>query len=869
MLQIKRISVFLTILLSTTSCFVFKVGVINETFHNTTAHYNAYYIAKENIKQVENSINDQQDYNYNKVLPILPVIDSAMIDSKDEEIEKVIRMASIAIQRHKISKWVDDSYLLIGRARYYQADFPNAIQTFKYINSKSEDDNTRHLALTYLIRTFVDAGEINNGISVIDYLKREKLNRKNTKRMHLQSAYLYCQRSDEELVMENLEKAAPLMKKSEGRAKIYFILGQIYQEKGNDSLAFYNYTQCLKSKPAYVLSFYSKLYMAQVTDLKNETDIKQIRKYFEKLLADDKNEEFRDKIYYEMAGFEMKQGNLERAIDYYKQSTRVSENNDRQKSYGYLKLGQIYYDQKKDFNLAKAYYDSVLTVMPSDEPNYEDIKERSEILTEFVKHYTIIKEQDSLLYLASLDSTTLFTLFNDDYQEQKKQQKIEERKNRRQEYLASAGGGGSLVQDEGFSLNQVADGEWYFYSDASVSRGQDEFNRNWGNRPLTDYWRVSSMAKTQEVDESVEKSGKEDESDKGEVQAASNNKSLELSEEDELKREFSNFLEGLPFSDEAKLEANIKIENAMYNLGNIYNFQLEEKENAEETFTDFINRFDTSQYRPEVLYLLYLIRKGLNMSGFVYPRNEVLDKYPESIFAKLIENPNYREESIAANEKARQLYEKAYRFYNTAQFDSVFYLRDQVMTEFPETKWVDYFKILAIRIIGLQEGVFKYQYELDQFIENNPESELIQYANKLRGASEDYQAFLKRIDAVRFIQELTQTHFFVILYEDKKLSEELPEIIKSYAHKTLNMPNLRVGNLILNDNTSMILINEFSGGSAAMEFYKKFNGETYPLYQYPSSKFKNFVISKDNFQIFYQSKEIEGYMSFFNRNYPL
>ena len=80
--------------------------------------------------------------------------------------------------------------------------------------------------------------------------------------------------------------------------------------------------------------------------------------------------EYKDKIYYEMAYFELKQGNLDGAIGYFKKSAASSVNNKRQKAYAYLNLGRIYYDSIKNFELAQAYYDSTVSVMPTDEEDY-------------------------------------------------------------------------------------------------------------------------------------------------------------------------------------------------------------------------------------------------------------------------------------------------------------------------------------------------------------------------------------------------------------------------------------------------------------------------------------------------------------------
>ena len=112
-------------------------GLVSKIYNNTTAHYNAYFIAKTKLAEVEEAIDKSNQNNFNVILNIFSTIDSSTVKSQHAELEDVIKKASIAIQRHPNSKWVDDCFILIGKARYYLADFANAIATFKYVNTKS------------------------------------------------------------------------------------------------------------------------------------------------------------------------------------------------------------------------------------------------------------------------------------------------------------------------------------------------------------------------------------------------------------------------------------------------------------------------------------------------------------------------------------------------------------------------------------------------------------------------------------------------------------------------------------------------------------------------------------------------------------
>ncbi|MEP5106149.1 MAG: methyltransferase, partial [Ekhidna sp.] len=217
----KVVSICLIVFLA--GCSPYKNNPLSSSFHDLTAHYNAYFIAKENINEIEKSIFESQQWNYNKVLPIYAQFDSVKSASLKTEIEDCIQKASIAIQRHPNSKWEDDSYILVGKARYYAMEFPDAIETFKYVNTHSEDDNARHHALAELIRSFTEFQEYKNAVAVTDYLAKEKLNKENQKRLHLNSAYLYQKKGDQSKMVGSLVKAEELLSSSD-KARINFII---------------------------------------------------------------------------------------------------------------------------------------------------------------------------------------------------------------------------------------------------------------------------------------------------------------------------------------------------------------------------------------------------------------------------------------------------------------------------------------------------------------------------------------------------------------------------------------------------------------------------------------------------------------------
>lgn len=846
------------------ACASHKKNFFSKTYHNTTAKYNAYFIAKEDIREVEEAIITSHKNNYNKILGVFHDIDSSTIDGVRGQLEDAIVKASLSIQRHENSNWVYPSYYLVGKARYYGGDFVNAIETFKYINKHGEDKDIRHEALVSLMRTFIDYDEHSNAIAVADFLRKENLNKENMRQLLLTKAYLHHIREDYDNMVRNLSQAVEIEPKKKNNARQYFILGQVYQHLGFDGEAYNNYKKCLKSSPEYELSFYAKLNLAQVTQLDQKVDLKKIRNYFEKLLKDDKNREFVDRIYYEMAKFEIKHNDPDLAVEYLKSSIASSVNNPRQKGYSYLKLGELNYELFKDYELAQAYYDSTVSVLPQDEERFEEIKERSEILTEFVQQLQTIQLQDSLLALSEMNSPELQALLDKVVEEQEqieKELKREERRLARQSNSTGSGNmaGRGFANPFGVDENSPTEGDsWYFYNLSAVASGRSQFLSRWGNRPLEDNWRRSQKQATLAItpDENLDV-----------VDSVSTEEVVEeeiFDDEDKT----AALKATIPFSDEAKAESLKQIEDAYFKLGSIYNFQLDEKDNAIRTFEKLLDRFPGSEYEPETLYLLYLTYKPTDETKSERFKDRLTSIYPKSIYAKLAINPNYREESNETAQRLQRLYKIAYDYYMQEDFNQAKLLVSRGLQQYPDNEFSDKLRILGILIDGKIEGQYKYQYELQQFIENYPESKYVDYANSLLASSRDFKTKELQRKGAKYFTYFDQPHFFIFVYPNLgSYSELIPSLIENFINDNYGELNLKTGNLNLNEGFSMVLVNKFETKDDAMKFYKEFNLAELMFPQAENVTFENFVITEDNFQILYQTKKTENYLKFFKEKY--
>ena len=119
------------------SCSQYSNKARSVKWHNFNSKYNAYLQAKDNLKIAEIELNKQFKDNYSEILPILVPLDSIGAKAVNTQLDAVIKKSSLIAEKHSNSKYLGDSYNLIGIARLYKGDYLNAIETFKYVNAEA------------------------------------------------------------------------------------------------------------------------------------------------------------------------------------------------------------------------------------------------------------------------------------------------------------------------------------------------------------------------------------------------------------------------------------------------------------------------------------------------------------------------------------------------------------------------------------------------------------------------------------------------------------------------------------------------------------------------------------------------------------
>lgn len=865
-------------------------------WHNTLAHYNGYFIARE--KMAEFQFNQEVAFkdNYNKVLDVYPFAPLGSGAAANAPMDEVIKKASIPIQRHKNSKWVDDCYQLIGQARFYKEDWENAIQTFKYINTKFTDQDSKHRAVIWLLITYVRMNDVSNAKSVIAYLKKEKLSKENLREGALAFAYYYQKQKQYEKMMDYLQMGVELTPRSKKKGRLLHALGQLKQKFGKDEEAYQAYKSVLKCWPSFELEFYTKTNMAQVVAITNEKQLKKIRKNFARMTTDLKYEEYLDKVYYEMGLFEVKQNNLKKGIDYLKISPRKGKGT--QKPYAYMKLAELHYKPLRSYVWAKNYYDSCMLSLDTNDDNYKFVARRQKILGEFVEHYLTMKREDSLIKLSKMDTTQLYALIDKKIKEDKeKQAKAEKEAKKLAEAMASGGvdplansafdnmGGGNRP---GGGSGGPSGGGWYFGNVAAVAAGRMDFKKKWGNRKLEDNWRRSSkeaeFSDEQAPNDSTAQAKAGSDASKSDKTKRGANDEDEKPKEPTLQDLRLSYLQNIPRNDNQLAESHKRLQVALFEVGRIYEQKLEETDLAIETLERLANEYPNYEKTPEALYMLCLIYRKVNKpADFDRCKDKLLKQYPESVFAKLIVNPNYLLENKQRNELIAGLYRTVYEQYKSRQYIEASNGIASIRKQYPKSDYEDRLAILNALITAKTVDIPAYIRELKSFLVAYPKSDLKSFAedclkNAEKGSGpaaampgDSALASAAKPAKPVFKEDLNNRQYFLAFIPTLNIPEaQLLTAFSEFHQKFYPGESYTVTTLPFGDDKHVMLkVQELPSKIQAMYYLKKVK-EDGPF----KKEFKNlkpvFVLAtQENMQLLYKSKALSDYVVFYTKNYDL
>ena len=638
--------VFLVIILFGFSCSTKKKNWTNRQYHNTTAKYNGYFNGNESLKYGIKKIHKNHRDDYSEIISVFPTGDLVKDGVGNSYMDKAIQKGSIVIQRHSIKvrgreycKWIDDSYLMVGKAYFYKGEFQEAIKTFSFIKNEYKNNPIRFEASLWLVRGYVEKGDFSSAEQELEeLLTNKKLSNKLSKQLSLVAADLYIQKEDYKNAQEELLTATKTIKNKRRKVRLNYILAQLYDYSKNPSQAQKHYQIVLKSSPEYEMAFNAKMNLARSFDAA-DPDAKKMKAKLLKMARDDKNKEYLDQIYFTIAEMEINSGDTASAIENYKLSALNSIENNSQKSLSFLALGKIHFSKGR-YKLAYTNYDSTVFYMQDDFRLYEETNERYLVLKELVFNINTVEMEDSLQTLARLPKSEQKTIIESIIQaEIEKERRAAEEKSLKQQlmYENNRNRGGR----EQFG-NKTSGGKWYFYNPATLSFGMSEFRKKWGKRKLEDDWRRKDKKNTVNFEEDT-------------------TETTTITEKTENNKDPKYYISQLPNSAEDFYASDTKIKEALYQLGVIYKMDLNRTKLSNDNFLSIFKRYPGDKhYSPLALYNVYVNHQQTKNKKAQKIKSILTTQYPNSLYSQMLSTPNYNMGKITSKDTLELNYQEIF-----------------------------------------------------------------------------------------------------------------------------------------------------------------------------------------------------------------
>ncbi len=669
----------------------------------------------------------------------------------------------------------------------------------------------------------------------------------------LAASFLNLEQKDSAIV--KLKKAVNFSTHNNEKARYRFILGQLYQEKGekDQARAYYEAVIKMNRKADRKYMMHAQARLAEMFDYQNGDKFAFDEKYH-KLLANRENRPFLNILNYQMGVFYDKIGKEDKALDYYNASLEKAQADNYLIASDYRNIGNLHFRNAR-YPLAAKYYDSTLVKLNPKTREFIHIEKVRKNLDEVILYEAIAVRNDSILHVVSLPETAKVAYFDGYIEKLKKADEakriLEEKEAEKQKNIArnsqanvadvAVGANGKSVPKMPFappSMSSLqAENNFYFYNPTTVSFGKVAFKKNWGKRTATGYWRLSSS-------ENANAAFAKDTSLVAQKDMAID--SIAKDKEDNPKYNADFYLNQLPTTTAAIDSVAKERNNAYYQLGIIYKEKFKENDLAAKKLEELLANKPEEKLILPSLYNLYKIYQVSDADKAENIKNKIISQYPDSRYAQIINNGNV----VVEEGSPDAVYRKLYQQYLDEEFDVVLGKIDGLINQFSGEEVVPKLELLKANTIGKLKGLTAYKAALESVADTYPNTEEGKSAHNILA---DQIPLLEKRDF-----DFKASNHWKILYPLALDAENDKKAIQEKITKFINAENAQKLNLAFNsytNNQGFVIIQGITTQEYAASVVQL-------LKENPSYKIATpaIIISNENYKIIQIKKNLNSYL---------
>lgn len=744
-----------------------KIGFGKKVYQNTVTHYNYYFNANRRLNDLVETAKGSFKDDYSKLLPFYNYTLDATSENK-QELDSIIYKCTAGILLHDLrNSWIDNMFLLLGKAYFYRKDFDSAGLTFQYINfsfapkesggydipmgSNSSNDKgefsistkesnsiwkkltsrppSRNESFIWQARNYIERMELPEAAGIIEILRHDpNFPKRLTPELNQILAYWFYNQKVYDSSAHYLSLSLGLANGIQEKARWEYLIGQMYQQgkKNDEAVKYYELAMGHTTDP--VMDVYARLNSIRIRKKEKKNFLQENIDELVKMAKRDKYFNYRDIIYYAAANIELERKNYKNAEEFLLKSAKFATNNPGQRSKSFLLLADMNYDNKT-FPPASHFYDSLEISTLNNPVDSGRVEYRKPPLKIIAANIEIIRKEDSLQNLAKLTPKQRDSAI-------KKQVKMLRKEKGLKEDEAAAKADTKQAPD--LFGKQDKGNEFYFYNASTKAKGITEFKAQWGDRPNADNWRRKSALDRQtknfmNVDDVPEPEKKED-----------NTGAPEDS--------YEGMQGNIPLTKEKLETSNKSIMDALFVLGQTFENKLEEYPSAIDAYEELLRRFPKTSYRQEAMFnLVYTYKKTGNKEKADYYRNLLQKDSSDSKWNKLLNNPTPAKDSLK-NNPATKKYVDIYNLFIEGKFEEAITEKKLADSLYSKSYWTPQLLFIeAIYYIKQQQDstAIKVLTDLSSQFAGNPMAEKAKAMIEVLKRRKEIEGYLTNLNITR------------------------------------------------------------------------------------------------------------------------
>ncbi|WP_299363815.1 hypothetical protein [Winogradskyella sp.] len=853
------------------SCSRKKDTFVNRNFHALGTKYNILFNGDIALERGKLAINDAFTENFWKLLPVerMEISEDLFLpgESENADFERAEEKAIKAIQKHGMNidgkeknPQIDEAYLLLGKARYYDQRFVPALAAFNNILNKYPTSDKINQVKIWREKTNM---RLNNDEVAIKRLKRLLEEEEGVitgqdladATAALAQAYINLKSKDSAIALLGI--AAENTKIKREKARYHYIRGQLYnefKEKDSANMEFDAIIDMHRQIPRafYINAHLEKSYNFDALDGDNVA----FEEYLAELEENRENRPFLDKIYHRIAEYHRNSASDSLAEAYYNKSLRKTSSDNYLRALNYEILGNMYFD-RNIYKTAGAYYDSTMTAMVPNSKPFRVIKRKRENLDDVIYYEGIAQVNDSILYMVSLpkeEQLAIFTRYTEELkaialQEEQRRKEEQERQevrnnaaqlnNNRQMSRVNPGAlpGEFISKDR----NTVPGGasNFYFYNTTTVAYGKNEFLKIWGERQLQDNWRLSNQ--------------------RASIRASEEKEGIPKVTGNEERYDPETYIALLP-TEQIAIDSLAKERNfAYYQLGIIYKEKFRELGLSKSRFEDLLNYSPEERLILPSKYNLYKIYTELGLSRKAEAmKADIIANHPDSRYAEILLNPQSELSKDANSPEA--IYTGLYKKFDNQEYAEVISEAETQIKRLEGDDFVPKFEILKASAKGRLYGFEAYKEGINYIA--------LTYANTEEGkkAEELLQNAIPALAKKEFISDDQPKHFNVVYQFENGSGEDIDAFIKTLneeIEKKIQYFDLTTSKDLYDENTTFVVVHgltSIQGASGFAQLLQTDEKDKRGRPIKPKITKEYFAISSPNYAIIQRHKNLNAYL---------